>query len=382
MQSLSLRRLILCLLPCVLLALPAAGKAPAPTALPPLNKIPLLAPAAAAARRAGLPLDSIHVSNTPVTANREGDAVTFAVTAVEEKRQRQWIIQLLAKGRNPAEPAVPIPEWRLHLSTGSEIVFPAGLHENIAIHILGPVRSDRKEDQQVRDLWSGALVPGDFTRLGLHGMPRLLNRIKAWSTEHGEDLSQLQPAGLYIRGTPFPPEEVAKGRAWSAKYQITAEEERAFAAFMPAATSFFAVASQTNGLRDILFELVDIPWWKLISNGGLDGQIRVEGIHLKDEWKSEEWGLPAGDTVYNLGVVVHLFGKPALLMNMVMTNPRPPLYVSAGVLAFSAASTTGKGPVLQVRLLAATTPPPAVACPPFPLRAGNPRAIVVSLSTP
>ncbi len=311
--------------------------------------------AEAAAAKLGIQVNSLAIPAADSACPMIGDTITFAVDALGEKGRREWIVQLISKELSPQEKTRVSPEFKMYVSTGREIVFPKAEPEAIAIRILGPYR-EGKGDKGAKDIWSGALVNSQFLRLGLNGSPAFFQRIDA--LVNNDQKKGVQNAGYSITSgsTPFPEDEVKKGRVLAERFQITESEERAFASFVPATLSFFTIAAQTTGVRDILFEIIEIPWWKLLANGGQIKKLHMEQISTNEAWPSEEWGLPPGGTVRGFGMMLHLYNKPAALFRVIVATPRPPLQVSAGVLALAVSRPDGKGGRLVLRMIGAKTP--------------------------
>ena len=70
--------------------------------------------------------------------------------------------------------------------------------------------------------------------------------------------------------------------------------------------------------------------------------------------EAAEWGAVADGAgeVYALPMQLRLNGQPALLFQMAVVTPRPPLLMSAGIIGLVATRPDGKGPVLMLRVVA------------------------------
>jgi hypothetical protein len=121
--------------------------------------------------------------------------------------------------------------------------------------------------------------------------------------------------------------------------------------------SFFQIASQTTGLRDIVFEMIDVPWMSLLGHGGKIDEVNFELTPPFIELESAKWGLPATMKVNTLGTRMDLFKKPALLCRFAVVSPVAPLVNCAGIVGFTACRPNGKGPRLMVNVLASRPVP-------------------------
>lgn len=311
--------------------------------------------ASAAAEKLGITIKSLNIPNGDSVSPKIGDTVTFAVDSVDDEAKREWIVQLVSQELKPEEKKRVMPERRIFLSTGREVAFPSAVPDAIAIRILGPYQ-EGKGAKGAKDIWSGALVNGQFLRAGLVGSPRLFNRLSRQKEQEEKQGAPKIDNVLTGSFSPLAKDVLALGKATGEHYKITEAEERSFAAFMPAVLDFFTIAAQTTGVRDILFEIVEIPWWKLVINGGRIKDLYFNIIRTNEEWPSEEWGLPPGDTVQGFGMLVYINQKPAVLFRVIATTPRPPLQVSAGILALAASRPDGKGKRLVLRMIGAKAP--------------------------
>jgi hypothetical protein len=337
------------------LACVAEEKAPLLPTPPTIDPIQVMPAAAAAAEKLGIAVKSLQFPSSDSASPNIGDTVTFAVDSIDSKTRREWIVQLLTHEIKPEEKKRVIPEHRIFVSTGREVVFPSSVPEGIAIRILGPYQ-EGKGAKGAKDIWSGALVNGQFLRIGLNGTPGLFNRLtKQKELEEKQGMPKTTNV-LTASFDPFTKDVLALGRSTAEHYKITEAEERSLAAFMPAVLDFFNIAAQTTGVRDILFEIVEIPWWKLMINGGRIKNLFFNIIQTGEEWPSEQWGLPPGGTVRGFGLLVYLEQKPSMLFRVIVATPRPPLQASAGILAIAASRPDGKGSRLVLRMVGAKAP--------------------------
>lgn len=324
----------------------AKAEKPAITA-PELKASIPLPEAVIASAAVDVPTKDIFLREDGGAGLRIDDTVTLVATVVDGEKIRQWIILLKVQDFKPEEKdkyySAP---WTLYTNLGGKIEFPKSPLGSLAIRVLGPY-SPGKGSKGAKNIWSGAIINPQFLALGFNGTSTLMQRL----------LTLREPVSLAMNATPFPEERIAEGRRQNATFGITAEEERAFAGFMPAMLSFFQIASQTTGLRDIVFEMIDVPWMSLIAHGGKIDDVNFAITPPFDELAPAKWGLPATMKVGSLAMQLELFKKPALLCNMAVTLPAPPLLNCAGIVGFTACRPNGKGPRLTVNVVAARPVP-------------------------
>lgn len=346
------------LLPVLACVLNAAGEAVAlATPVPSLTEVPLHVEALEDWHRAGFTPGCIQLFDTKAPSFRKGDVLTYQVTALEaDGAQRQWLVGLFA---NPGETKSTneIPGQHYYCSTGREVNLPGGKSEALAIRIAGPsLRHATEMRRSFKDIWSGAEVGGDYMRQGLAGLPREFLRISQQAADEQSRGLSAPRHPLGVGTSPFSPELLAQGRVMRDHFAITEEEDRAHAMFLPAVNSFFGVMANTLGVRDLFFEVVKLPKWKFLMHGGRLSQVEVDFILTNEVWPSEQWGLPPGGEVNGIAFRVRLYGEPAVLVHLAVTDPKPPLYLGAGIVAFSAVRPDGKGTVVNVRLVSAAGP--------------------------
>ncbi|HVU16891.1 MAG TPA: hypothetical protein VHD32_08195 [Candidatus Didemnitutus sp.] len=340
---------------CVLLALGlflAWEKVVAAAAATPL--IPTLDPirwgesAQNEARKVDAPVEDIRWGNSAAVAGAAEDTATFLVQETDGDKVRQWVVIVVLKERKPAEKEMRTQASTMYLTTGQKAEFPASLITPLSIHVLGPFRA--KAPGKFDDVWSGALVSEFFLGAGLDRAVALVLRMEEMGRNDPVLAARKQGFGLGIGPKPPAPEVVAASQEWAPRLNITLEDARAFTVSIPVLMTFFQIASQTPGMRDLLFHLADIPWWQIVKNGG-----RVENVELEMGQATKlgraDWPAPPGAEVYSLALRVKVEGKPSLSCNLAVTRPVPPLFNSAGILGVSVMRPDGKGPRVMIRLM-------------------------------
>lgn len=327
----------------------SARAEPAAPVIPDFDSVTWLPAAGSALANASAAADGIAVAPAG-TDNRKGDSVTILVQTTEGKSRRQWAVVLSINDIKPDERTLRTPPFSLYLSNGSQVDFAASGYTGMLIHVFGPF-TDGKDAAGARGTWSGSLVSPQFLGLGLDGTAALFSRVHDMAAAN-PDLRE-RSISFGVRSRPFPPGQIAPNRGLLEPFKITKEEERAYAGFMPAMTDFFRIASQTPGVRNILFEVLDLPWWSLVAHGGQITEVNFELVGPFESLAPADWGLPPEMRVYSLGLRLDLYGKPALHCRFALTAPRVPLLNSAGIVGLAVMRPDGKGPRLMIRVMAA-----------------------------
>jgi hypothetical protein len=299
----------------------------------------------AGAREANLPLDAIRVGEAAAQMAPD-DSVTALVSHVEEGRSRQWIVHLVMQPLKEKERTMHFPEWVLHTSTGRELRF-GGEAAAIAIRVLGPYEEGPNGARKARDVWSGTVVNAHFLGLGLHRSGEITAKLRA-----GDPTGIEKPSGFTLSAgpKPYPRDVVEPNRAIAASLGLEEAHERAFLGTFPALAAFFEVISRTKGFEEILRSVLDVSWWSLIRAGGqVSPSISI--VDSVTEIEAGRWNLPPELKLYGLKIRLTLNDRAALACSLAVTEPRPPLATSAGVVALAAQRPDGKGPHLMIRLL-------------------------------
>lgn len=331
---------------------------PAPAVpIPELRSVAPLPAVIDATAKANVSTDGIHAT-TRTTGLVANDTATVLVHYVDGDEVRQWAVQLVGKAPSEKERAMVWPPFKLYLTTGREVTFP-GTTAAIAIHVLGPYRDGAKPAKRARDRWSGTLLKEQFLGLGLDRACECMIKLQ-------KPLPRPVPNGVSLSAGCQPFREIDFGavQACMTDLGITAEDERAFAGMVPALLSFFQIAAQTPEVNDILFTVLDVPWWSLVRKMGKMPDISMRILKAPSALTPADWGLPVSAPCYAFAIGLDLNQHPALTLNLAVTAPRPPLLITAGIVGIAVQRPDGKGPSLMIRLVSAhTAAEPATAAP-------------------
>lgn len=351
------RRLSAFLLLAATFVVPRALFAQAPQ-MPLLQRAVPLEASLQAARAVGVPTEGVALLEVGA-APAVDDEVSFLATVEEDGKLRQWVVLLRAQHVTQDEKErFPVPERVIYTNLArAPIVFPKEDIGGVAIRTLGPFTAGNTASKG-GDVWSGALVAPGYLREGLMQGSLIIGAMKARSLQ----------GTVSFADSPLPEKDVSEGMAVREALDISEESVRGFAGFSPAMLAFFNIATQTKGIDAILKEMIDLPWWRLALGGGRFKEIHFQLVDPMIDMPARYWGLPEGTAIRTFGLVLHLDRKPALHCVFAVTQPRPPLNNSAGIVGLVAIRPDHAGPRLTLSLLAAK---PALERVPLGVRPGK-----------
>lgn len=330
-----------------LVTLTYAKSAPAkPTrALPPFEWLKPTPATLAAAEKAGWSLNGLSIRETPATL-QSGDAVIAMVTLIKEKTQEQWLVRLATVDLTEAERVEASKERKMtfYTTTGNEFEF-GGRRTAFSLHVLGPFFDASQKAKKREDKSARILTTSDFLGLGFDRAADFFVRDQSASKEGPSESGTIS-----FSNRPYPPEVLEKAKNNRATRVMTAEDERAVVGTLPALLEFFNVSSQTPGLKEIVRNVVDIPWWALVKSGGRVSNVNIDfGSHLSQRNQPKNWPLNA--PLYTLPFTLMINSKDSLVCIMGVTAPKPPLLASAGIIGIAAGQPSGKGPRLMLQIV-------------------------------
>jgi len=276
-----------------------------------------------------------------------GDSIT-ALVVLNEKGQRrtQWLLYLRASADSRPQSSNTMV---MYSSTGSKLEFHSA-PVPVTLRTFGPFdASPRKRVLKRRDKTADFALDQGFLALGLDKAAVALLRLRQSKVKGSFGFSNKR----------FSDAEITKTRDITLPVQLTDAEERALAGSVPALLSYFNIVQSTEGLSDILFELIDLPsMWTLVRGVKTNFRFVNEDLRRGDD---SAWGLPDRSDVYQLPLVLELNKHPALRLTFVATSPRPPLLPCAGVVAFLAEKPGEKQTYLTLRIISARRAPSPLA---------------------
>jgi hypothetical protein len=330
--------------------------------LPPLPEFRQLAPSPSirsAAEASKIILEGIEPPLERTTLSI-GDQVTALVSLTEGTKVKQWAIALEAVEANEKEKQNRSQPMVFHTSTGHVLRFGSE-RAALAIRTLGPLTAaDAGRIAAAPPMkLARATVDIDFLALGLHQPAVMAESFRKARAGKPELPPQRPEEGLQIGMEPFPQEKVAASRKAAEAVGLTESNERSIIGSVLALVQFFQIASQTPGLQEVVKSVIDIPWWSIIRSGGKMPGINLNMMDVHRRLNAAPWGVRADLEVWTVGCVLKLNDQPALVCQLAVLEPRPPLLPSAGIIGLAAARPNGKGPVLTLQIVAARGAAPA-----------------------
>ncbi len=299
----------------------------------PLNLPALLPPQAdlvAYAAAHGLPLSGID--ETPRgTAGAPGDSVTALITLREGQALRQWLVRLeLAPPTDKERKANSVPESAVTVN-GHDYHFSGGDPLALDIRVAGPFVPGKKPPTEEKT--ARTLVPPNFLALGLDEACGVL-------------VAVLPPPGK-TGATPSSP-----AAAPASPPVLSARQERVVGGMFPALITFFNAAQTTPGIREIMWNVLELPSaWSLVKHGGKIVPNFTFGNNIS-ALAPAAWAMPDRRLFY-LALDLALNEQPALRVSFVVTSPAPPLLNTAGIVGLVAQSPTKKDKRMDLQIIAA-----------------------------
>lgn len=120
----------------------------------------------------------------------------------------------------------------------------------------------------------------------------------------------------------------------------------------PALITFFMGVQNTPGLREILWDVTELPSvWSVLKHGGKVNP----GFNIEEDIAAVEpgaWTMP-DRSLYRMGIALSLNEQPALRISLTVTSPLPPLLTTAGIVGIVAQPPGKKDKRMDLRVVAA-----------------------------
>jgi len=312
-----------------------AGAAPSedsPARVPAkLNPIPACPALVTAANHNHIPIERMD-SASGTNGLRPGDSASVLITFVEKKKQTQWLLQVEATAPDPTKPAAKPSKFTVDSSFGPPMKFKSK-PAPAKLRMLGPFgAAGWKKPPQSEVAKAQFSLNEDFLGLGLDEAAAAMFR---WSKTVDFSKSVTSKALLAVNPTPA--------------------EQRAVCGTFPALISYFEIVQHTEGLKDLLYKLVEMPsLWSMIKHRGVDVNLTFGNGLAPSVADPADWNLPASAPAYYFPWLVRLNGQPAMRITLVTTSPRPPLLICGGVAGVLLEKIGDDETYMTMRLLSAT----------------------------
>lgn len=282
-----------------------------------LKPVPACAVLVAAARASHIPIGQIDSPDGTNTLH-PGDSATALVTFVEKTNRMQWLLYVEATAPDPKEKpkkTTVTVSWNF----GNPVTFESE-PAPAKLRLLGPFASTNiSRPAKPREKDARIWLDKDFLGLGLDQGAALLLR---WSQMTNSGNSQLT----------IEPTSAKQMNSENSRPTLkpTPAEQRILYGQLPALFSYVHTVSQTKGLSDLFFKVVELPSiWSMIRHLGMNFGISADRPPAPAN--PADWDLPAAADAYYYPWQLYLNGKLALKVTLVVTSPHPPLLICSGV---------------------------------------------------
>ena len=238
----------------------------------------------------------------------------------------------------------PWPDDVIHTSTGLHLHYP-NTPTALLVELTGPFSAGSTRQPgapaKARSLVSREYLDlgiAQFCRSALQIVPRL--DAAAVTDFHYSGSSSIPSAEI-----------VARGKQAAAAFGLTSEEERLFFSVYFALQTFFSAAMAIPGNQHVLEPVIQKPSvWSVVRHFGVRTNL---SFSWQDVQVAPEGKAAVHQPVYLLPVRLSLNNILAVKANLAVSEPRPPLQASAGILAICAEHPTATDRRLFIRVLSA-----------------------------
>ncbi len=269
--------------------------------LPPKFKtVPICAAIVTAAATNHIPLTGI---DPPLTTNilHSGDSVTILGTMFHKKKEAQWLLYVRAESQEKItsnQPPMVVNMFKRRFSFPSKPV-PASLR------MLGPFNaSSDKMQLKPSEQTAHFMLNESFLGIGLERAAAIVRRQRL--------MTNAAPAS-----------------------KLTPDEQQALAGALPAITSYLEIVQHTDGLEDLLFQLLKPPSvWSVVTHLGVKTALEI--MRTAVPANPTDWDLPPDTPIYYLPCFLRMNNQSVLKITLVVTAPNPPRLICGGVVGLIA----------------------------------------------
>ncbi len=281
--------------------------------LPPA--VPPSAELRAAAAKLGWSAGPLVLATEPGAA-WTGDGVVALITLWNKGVQKQWLVRfeiepLTAEEKRTAKSQLSV---KVSLGKGGETWDFSG-PPTLALNIrsLGPYVTlpydPKTTAKSAKDMPGRALINEEFLVLGLDRTARVSLQNKL------------------------------EGKSSDANLNLPRADQKAVAGGFVSLLQFFLLATQIPGLKDIMWDVMDLPSvWSMVKGLGKIEPSFNDGSSTLAVLDPTGWGLPAERPLYRFPFGMNLSGKPSVHAAFFVIAPEPPLLTTAGIVGFTANS--------------------------------------------
>jgi hypothetical protein len=288
-----------------------------------------------------------------------GDSVTALLTLHEKgHRYLQWLVYLQAETQITNSSAQGEKPMILYTSTGNKFEYawsPANLRARVLGPFPGPGSHPKGMERQDRSVAISANE--GFLSLGMEKGAEAACRLVAMSRE-----KKMTNFDFNCDSKPYDSARCDNDRRDAAACGITAEDERAMVAWVPALFSYFGTVEQTTNLQAFVDRVVALPSiWSMakaiVIHHGLSAVVSADFENVAPVSLPKSWGLPDGMPVYSVPWSVTMNSKPAVYVQLIVTKSVSPLLACGGIIGLSVTNPEHPENYLTARVLSARRHP-------------------------
>ncbi len=356
----------------------AAHAAPASTSAEILARCRLDPRLRASLEQAGFTPEGVAAAaRAPARAPAVGDGLAYWIIASDGGPARQWLLlvrRLQPKSRGRDE------QRQIWLSWGPVVSF-SSRPEQLEAELIGPVVMPGESPTEPLAAVSGAApgsggtppdgtparagqgaaaplprrrelisFPSDYLRLGFADKVRLDRRIR----EARKADPSLTLSHMYSLTRPVKESNIPLAKAEVARLALQPGDERCFAGTSVVTQALLKLGTDTPGLRDIVNSIVDKP-----SLFQMAKMLAGAVTHTNMGFSSEILKIPGipgrPEVLYQVPLVISYEKKPMVELSLLVTEPRPPLDLGAGVMGCSAVHPTDRKQVVKLLVVGAVS---------------------------
>jgi hypothetical protein len=269
------------------------------------------------------------ISNLEPSSESDDPQLVAWIELNKKGKTKNWALLLDLDEANLRKET--ISQGTLYTSTGRSFSFQSEKCE-LETSLYGPIKHKNPSKCKVKT--AGVWVNRDYLSLGMHKVSDFFEAGKRYReiNPSKEKLSYSISSEPITDDSQILPTEFVEGMG------LTEAAERSFVGVIPAITEFFGIVMETDGLKDILLQL--IPKSELFGALNPFGSTSI-GISIEQEGTHDgECAMlhPEGGQICTIPVFIMVNDKPVVEMSLSAIAPEGPWKASAGIIAARAKS--------------------------------------------
>ncbi len=294
-------------------------------------------------------LNSIEIGENE-SQPEKGNSVSFLITLKNNSSVQQWLAIITQDDLSPDETQMePMPGETIYTSTGRVFKF-TNTRAALNFNLIGPfTATESKSDERfIKQLSNPYRVLISHEKLNcdlsMYAETSLAFRKRC-------EAVGVKSKDLFYIGSSNPVSEsnLEKGKPYTRIVHPTDGEERMIFSVYFALNSFYSAAMAIDEFKDIVYQVIDLPIWSIITRFRLSSNINYSyDVHT---FNASSLGIV--NNAYEQPLKLSFNGKMALKASIVMTKPRPPLKACAGIVVLYAEHPVDKDKNLLIQLISA-----------------------------